>query len=97
MSWKIYYDTGEVFTSEDGPFEEAPSDGVICIVRKDGERTEFHSGSDFYLRFDDDGTIATSDDLGPILRKLGFIKFGRGTSHKKFEAIMNRARNEAKG
>lgn len=97
MIWCIYYDDGSTFSDEDGPFDSAPSDGVICIVRRDGERIEFHSGADHYVRFEEDGSIAATSDLGPILRKLGFIKFGRFTSNKNHERIMTRAREDWKG
>lgn len=96
--WCIYYDDGSTFDSNDGPFEAAPSDGVICIIRRDGDRTEFISGGDFYVRFEDDGSIISTGDIGPLLRKLcPWMKHGRFTSHRNHERIMNRARDEWKG
>ena len=91
--WRIYYDNGSTFGSDDGPWAEAPLDGVACIVRVDGEGTEFICGGDHYLRFDDDGTIAAID-IEPFLRSLGVVKFGRMTSNKRHEAIMRRARED---
>lgn len=91
--WRIYYDTGSTYDSDDGPFESAPPDGIICIVRRDGERVEFISGADFYWRFDD-GSIAATSDIGPLLRSLGWIKFGRYTSNRNHERIMQRARDD---
>jgi hypothetical protein len=97
-TFAIYYDNGSTFDSEDGPFESAPSDGVICIVRKDGDRTEFVSGGDYYVRFEEDGSIVATSDIGPLLRQLApWLKFGRFTSHRNQERIMNRARDEWKG
>jgi len=97
VTWRIYYDNGSTFDSEDGAWEDAPLDGVICIVRKDGDRVEFHSGHDHYLRADDDGTIMPTHDLGPWLRSLRVVKFGRYTSHRIHEATMCRARDDWKG
>ncbi len=92
--WCIYYDNGSTFDNQDGEWNDAPVDGVICIVRKDGDRTEFHSGGDFYIRYEEDGSIADTSDIGPTLRALKFIKFGRYTSNKNQERIMTRARME---
>jgi hypothetical protein len=94
--WCIYYDDGSTFDNLDGSFDRAPPDGVICIVRKSGDIAEFLSGADYYVRFDDDGSIIGTGDIGPLLRKLGFVKFGRYTSHRNQERVMNRAREEWK-
>lgn len=96
MDWRIYYDDGSTFDSDDGAFHDAPSDGVICVVRRDGEKVEFLSGADFYVRFDEDGSIAATGDIGPLLRKLGFVKFGRFTSNRNQERVMARAREDWK-
>lgn len=92
--WKIYYDDGSTFDSNDGEWDEAPLDGVIFVVEKVGDRTVFHSGNDYYVMMAD--TVMTTGDLGPILRKLGFVKFGRWTSHRTFERISQRVREEWK-
>lgn len=93
--WAIYYDTGAIFCSEDGPWNAAPLDGVICVAWQHGGRTEFLSGGDHYAHFEDDDSIAVVD-LEPFLRGPhlipGVLKFGRMTSQKKHEAIMSRAR-----
>jgi hypothetical protein len=94
MDWCIYYDDGRTFSSVDGRFEDAPADGVICIVRKDGDRSEFVSGGDYYVRFEEDGSIIATEDIGPILRKLGWMKFGRFTSNKNHARIMARAASD---
>lgn len=94
VTWAVYYDDGSRFTSEDGAWDDAPVDGVICVVRRDGERTEFSSGGDYYWHFPEDASIVSTSDLGPLLRKLRLVKFGRYTSHRNHEAIMRRAREE---
>jgi hypothetical protein len=94
----IYYDDGTVYDSHDGPFGEAPSDGVICVVYRHGDLTEFLSGHDYYARFADDGSIIGTGDIGPLLRgRCPWLKFGRYTSHANQARIMNRARDEWKG
>lgn len=97
--WRIYYDDESFFDANDGAWEEAPLDGVICVVRQHEGRTEFISGGDHYVRFED-GTIAAIE-LEPFLRGPflvpGVIKFGRMTSHRRHEKIMARARAEFLG
>lgn len=97
LTFRIYYDDGSTFDNLDGTFDRAPADGVICIVRKEGDRIEFISGADYYVYFDEDGSVVGTSDIAPLLRKLGFVKFGRYTSHRNQERIMNRARDDWKG
>ena len=80
MRWRIYYDDGTVFSDEDGPFSKAPSDGVLAVVERD-EQVGYviYYGKDFYYELPDDGTIGMADDIGPFLRLLGCVKFGRWT------------------
>jgi hypothetical protein len=92
--WRIYYDNGSVFGAEDGSWDQAPAEGVICVVVQVGEAVTFYAGADFYWRFAEDGSIAATSDLGPLLRTLGLVKFGRYTSNVNHERIMQRARSE---
>lgn len=91
--WRIYYDDGRTFESTDGPFESAPSDGVLFIIQKIGDTINSHCGSDHYFMID--GEIISTHDIGPLLRRWG-IKFGRWTSHVKFEEAGRRAAQDAK-
>src|SRR5262245_7413583 len=84
MQWRIYYDNGMIYTSADGSWNDAPADGVLFVLQKIGDRVVTQSGADYY--FLEDGDIVATGDLGPLLRKLGFIKFGRWTSIKRYEA-----------
>jgi hypothetical protein len=94
-AWRIYYADGTTFDSTDGAWEDAPLDGVICVVRRDGDRTEFHSGAEQYRRFEDDGTIAETADISSWLREYcRWMKHGIGVSNRKMEAIMQRARDD---
>lgn len=90
--WRIYYDDGRTFEDSDGPWSDAPTDGVLFVIEKCGDRIVTHSGADWY--FELDGAIASTGDPGPILRKLGG-KAGRWTSHKTFEEIGRRVAADA--
>jgi hypothetical protein len=92
--WAIYYDDGAVFSSADGAWEDAPLDGVLFVLYQEGDRVVTQSGADHYILLDD--TIAATGDLGPFLRSLKVIKFGRWTSIKKYEAVSKRVAEDAK-
>lgn len=94
--WAIYYDNGSVFDSDDGLFAEAPTDGVIIIANRRGDNIEFISGADYYVRFAEDGSIIGTEDIDSIVRTLGWVKFGRYTSHSNQRRITERASKEWK-
>lgn len=95
LKWRIYYDNGSTFSNTDGDFKDAPSDGVLGVVEKDEDvgRCVYWS-KEFYFILPD-GTLGFSDDLGPFLRGLGIIKFGRWTGKKPWaEAIKKMAEDQ---
>ncbi|MCH7535022.1 MAG: hypothetical protein IH948_04650 [Bacteroidetes bacterium] len=95
MKWKIYYDNNTTFSNLDGEWESAPSDGVVCvIVKSDKIGRKIFQGSDFYFKIPGTDTLAYADDLGPFLRKLGLIKFGRWTSDNAMEKGLIEAQND---
>ena len=94
MEWRIYYDDGRIVTSDDCAWNDAPLDGVLFVLQKSGDKITTQSGADFY--FVEEDTIVASGDIGPLLRKLKFIKFGRWTSIKRYEAVGNRVAQDAK-
>jgi len=85
MRWLIFYDDGSRFSSDDGEWKDAPTDGVLFVLEQVGDRIVTHSGSDHYIQLEDGGIVCT-EDLGPLLRKWG-VKFGRWTSIKRYEEI----------
>jgi hypothetical protein len=91
--WKLYYDQGPDFSSEDGAWSEAPADGVLFLVVWENGKQHVYSGADFYLNHED--TVRSTHDLGPWLRKLGLVKFGRWSSHRAMEAAAERVRRDA--
>ena len=90
IPWRIHYDDGSTFSSQDGDWLEAPTDGVLFVTWWEGETQHIHSGSDFY--FSHDGLIAETGDLGPLLRKLGLVKFGRWSSRRAMERAAQQVR-----
>ena len=90
LKWRIYYEDGSAFSNLDGEFESAPSDGVMGVVVPDTEtgRHIFH-GRDYYFMLEA-GTIADTDDIGPFLRRLGIVKFGRWAGDKPYKGALAR-------
>ena len=43
MDWRIYYEDGSFYDPTMGPWEDAPSDGVICVNVRDRTRAGEHS------------------------------------------------------
>lgn len=96
ITFAIYYDDETIFSSEDGAFEDAPSDGVLFIAQRleGSDIVEMHSGNDFYIWLE--GQVVDTGDLGPYLRSLGTVKFGRHTTHKRFEQVSEQVRHDWK-
>lgn len=94
-TWVIYYDDHSTFSSLDGTWEQAPADGVLYVLELVGDRIITHSGNDYYPMLEDSGTVAPTGDLGPFLRKLGTVKFGRYTTHKIMEEVSRRVAEDA--
>jgi hypothetical protein len=91
MKWKLYYTDGSEFSSDDGAWKDAPSDGVqaICVGHPDYGRHVWHS-KDYYVEMPDGGIFGT-DDLGCFLRALGLVKFGHMTNTDNFKARLEQA------
>ena len=95
LKWKIYYDDGTAFSNIDGEWETAPSDGVLCVVVK-SDKTGRHifSGSDYYFKIPGTDSFAHADDLGPFLRKLGLVKFGRWGPDRLMEDALKKVASD---
>lgn len=88
IGWKIFYDDYSTYSSKDGPWEKAPTDGVLFVIEFfDNGTKDIHQGNDYYILEDD--TIYATGDLGPLLRKWGKIKFGRWTNRKLLTMIQD--------
>jgi len=81
MKWAIIYDDLKVVRGEtEEEWKAAPSDGVEFVI------VDGHALCDLDYYYFYDGALYMASDLGPLLRKLGIIKFGRTASTTKFEA-----------
>lgn len=78
--WKIFYEDGSVFSSEDGDFMNAPAFGVIALVADDETR---------FRQVDFVGLV----DL-MVSRPLYGVKVGRMTTNDIYAAVMDKARND---
>ena len=89
--WKIYYTDGSTFSSDDGEWKNAPSDGVqaLATAHPDFGRQVWHS-NDYYVQMPDGGIYATSD-IGCFLRALGLVKFGHMTNRENYQARLEDA------
>ena len=93
--WKIYYDNGQTYSSDDGSWDDAPLDGVLFVVEvAKGGKVNVLSGNDFYLRIDD--TVMATGDMNALLRRFPFIKYGRWVSHRRFEETSEQVRKDCK-
>ena len=91
--WKIWYDDGSTFSSDDGSWEEVPSDGVLIIMEYHGSgQKEIHMSADYYYM--EDGTIQHFP-LGHLERHLKkhmpSLKYGRYTSEAMWERVQKEA------
>ncbi len=93
--WKIWYDNGKTFSSEDGPADEAPLDGVQVIVEKRSDRDSIvHQGRDYYFW---NGENWVSGDIGSLEKWLRDVlpnlKHGRWSKDSIFEKAMEEVRD----
>lgn len=91
MRWAIVYDDLSVSRGEgEAAFAAARADGVQFVVWEDG-RVHYDHDAYWYR----DGMADQTNDLGPLMRRLG-IKFGRTTSAETFERARAMAAAERK-
>ena len=95
--WRIWYDNGTAYSSEDGTPENAPGRGVICIMQ-DSERTGRHklSGADYYILRDGRWFGVDLFGLWDYLADRGkkIVKFGRFVERERFNEIMRQAEQD---
>ncbi len=100
--WKIYYDDGKTFDSNDGTWEESPGWGTQAVVflRPDidkpklgGRGWEIAEGGSFFRKTQDGHIVSCNDDalLDYVVNMLGIVKVGRMLSGSEFRTIYARA------
>ena len=94
LLWRIYYADGSTFSNEDGPWVDAPADGVVCVNFADEDYGKFTlNGLNFY--YSQDGApdeIAHTNDINPQLRaRCPWLKHGLGVPREKWKDILMRA------
>lgn len=90
IDWRFYYDDGSTFDNEHGTFEDAPADGVVGCVQCDKETgREVWQAFEYYFMFEN-GEVCGTNDLGPLLRRLGIVKFGRWMPEGEYKGTLKR-------
>lgn len=89
----MYYDDGSAFSSCEGKWEDAPSDGVQILVEyyNDGSK-KLHIERDYYIF--DEGKAYGTNNINPWLRKNKIVKFGRWTADDKFGELIKKAKGD---
>lgn len=79
VGWKIYYDDGTEFSSEEVEPEEAPLDGIQGILEfRDNNTAHPYEGFDYYYWTGDSWAAGYLNDLERWLRReLPRLKYGR--------------------
>lgn len=95
MTWKIYYVDDTTFSSDDGKWDDAPANGVVCVVVTDPDYGRYVlNGLNFYYSQDGGGPedIAHTNDINPQLRaRCPWLKVGVGCSRDKWQEILIKA------
>ena len=93
VRWKIWYDDGSTYASEDGPVADAPSDGVIVIVEKKRDRTvSIHADTDYYFWNGENWVSGHIEGLEKWLRAVfPDLKYGRWTKDGIYKAALEEA------
>lgn len=97
--WKIFYDDGSTFSSDEGQPHDAPTEGFVCALgyNESGARYIMH-GWDFY-RFDresDQWWGMNVYGLHDCLRRNNVYAYkeGRTLTDKRFQEIMRNAHTD---
>lgn len=92
VEWRIYYEDGSVFDNEQGTWDDAPVDGVQCVaVRHPLYGRQIYNSADYYINPPFGDHVAQTNDLGPTLRKLRWIKFGRSAPTDQYNKVLKQA------
>lgn len=93
IGWLAVYAGGSVYTSEDGPWETLPEDGILGVVLCENTRTEagaytrqILSGNDHYFHVPPDVWGSSDDPADEIRRRYpgAWVKRGKWVSAAEF-------------
>lgn len=91
--WRVWYDGGRVFSSEDTAWGDLPADGVQHVAVYLGPGRRDMAGCDYYFKA---GEVigANNDNPGDIAKRYpgASIKRGRYTTDEELERIQVEAR-----
>lgn len=95
INWRIYYADGTRWDSTFGTWEDAPTDGVVCVVVRDPEFGRLIlNGLDYYYSLSDD-EIGHTRDIGPQLRaRARWLKFGAAVPRLEWKDALREAIND---
>ena len=95
INWRIYYANGDTWDNECGFWEDAPADGVVCVVVKDPNfGSLILNGLDYYYKITED-EIGHTRDIGPQLRRQApWLKFGVAVPRKQWQSVLQLAIND---
>jgi hypothetical protein len=97
VAWRLYYRDGSTYDSVSGPWDEAPTEGVLVVVENRDGRVTLHMGADHY-QLEDDGTIVMRDartliaNIGRV--SMSRVLFGWYVSASQMERAIERARQD---
>lgn len=102
MKWRIYYDDGTIFSSDQGTESEAPGVGVVCIVQPEPRAgREVMQKWDWYYWHETYGEWWGSDIYGLLYQLtndrgncIRAVKQGAMVSNDRFQEITRRASND---
>lgn len=93
-SWTVTYLDGSTFTSDDGPPEFAPPDGVLVIMEYGDVRRLIQSG-DYYFWMGEQWTTGSRADLERWIRcypdaTFSRVKFGIYGNDADYQAVVEK-------
>ena len=93
MSWRVYYDGGGTFSSDEGTPADAPAWGVLVILdtEPETEGQTIVTQKDYYLRADGGWLGVDFTGLLDRLTQMGVVKVGRTVHEKEFMRAVERA------
>jgi len=97
--WRIYYDDGKTFSSDEGTPFDAPRTGVIVIVQTNKQvGWELVHAYDYFYYEEKVGGWRASDQFGMydhmIRCKTPLVLFGRMLDDATYYSMLNRIREE---